>query len=285
METQERKQGGRRAERARRSWRFYGFLLCLAVFLASGGLWLRDQVRAAREQAAYDALARQVRQAEEQLSQAPPAQQTQPEEAGPLPQYLELYEANPDFAGWLRLEGTKLDYPVMYTPDRPWYYLRRAFDGSYSVSGTPFLEEDGFPGCGNAIIYGHHMNNGTMFGAVSSYAKEDFWREHPEIRFDTRFEEGVYQVMAAFYVDVLPDTAEPFPYYEYSDLREPERFQEYVELVEEAALYDTGVTARYGDELLTLSTCSYHTEDGRFVVVARRAGEGAEAPSPQGGGE
>ena len=72
--------------------------------------------------------------------------------------------------------------------------LRRAFDGSYSVSGTPFLEEDGFPGCGNAIIYGHHMNNGTMFGAVSSYAKEDFWREHPEIRFDTRFEEGVYHL-------------------------------------------------------------------------------------------
>ena len=267
---------GRRQQK--RSWRWYAFAACLAVFVVSGALLARDQLRSVREKEANAALAQQVRQAEEQLAlQSPEPEEEESaaeEESGPLPQYQALYQENADFAAWLRIEGTAVDYPVMYTPDRPEYYLRRAFDGSYAISGSLFLDEACFPGSGNALVYGHNMDDGSMFAALPSYAQEDFWREHPVIQFDTLNETGTYEVIAAFYAQVSArEGVGTFPYYEYCDLREQARFEEYVSLVEEAALYDTGVSAQYGDELLTLSTCSYHVNNGRFVVVARRVEE------------
>ena len=269
--------GGRTGRRQRSrpgAWRRWAFLGCLALFLVSGGLWLRDQIRSSLEQQANAALAHQVHQAEEALA-AQPEQELQ-ERDGPLPQYQALAEENGDFAGWVRIEGTQLDYPVMYTPDRPEYYLRRAFDGGYAISGTPFLEEACFPGCGNAVVYGHNMKDGSMFAALLSYADRAFWAEHPVVRFDTLAETGAFEILAAFYAQAsTASSPSAFPYYEYTDLRDPDRFQEYLSQVEEAALYDTGVTAQYGDRLLTLSTCSYHVSNGRFVVVARQAEEAA----------
>lgn len=266
--------GRRAAKPAGGRWRRWAFLGCLLVFLVSGGLLLHDQVRAAREREANAALVQQVRQAEEQLT----TQQEEPEASpppsdGPLPQYQALAEQNPDFFGWIRIEGTQLDYPVMYTPDRPEYYLRRAFDGSYAISGTPFLEENCFEGCGNLILYGHNMKDGSMFRTLLSYADQAFWKEHPTVQFDTLERQGTYEVLAAFYAQASSKSTEgTFPYYEYYDLGDWERFEEYLSLVKGAALYDTGVRAEYGDELLTLSTCSYHVTNGRFVVVARRSG-------------
>lgn len=100
------------------------------------------------------------------------------------------------------------------------------------------------------------------------------------IRFDTLYERGKYEVMAAFYSKVYDvDEQGVFRYYEYTDLSSPERFQEYVEQVKATALYDTGVTAECGDQLLTLSTCSYHTADGRFVVVAKKEMDSSEQSS------
>lgn len=184
--------------------------------------------------------------------------------------YLLLKERNEDFYGWVCIEGTKLDYPVMYTPDDPQHYLRRAFDGSYSASGVPFLDGSCFAGCGNALIYGHYMKNGTMFAAVASYAEESFWRAHPQIRFDTLEESGTYEVFAAFYGQIYQEGEAGFRYYRYTDLTTAEAFSAYVSQVREQALYDTGICPVFGDQLLTLSTCSYHTDDGRFVVVARK---------------
>ena len=201
------------------------------------------------------------------------------EEGAPavLPEYAALHQENPDLFGWVQIPDTRLNYPVMYTPEDPEYYLRRAFDGSDSDSGVPFLDgsctEDG----GNYLIYGHNMNAGTMFALLPSYARQDFWEEHPVIRFDTLYERGDYAVMAAFYSQVYDvDAQGVFRYYQYTDLSSPERFQEYVEQVKSAALYDTGITAEYGDQLLTLSTCNYHTGDGRFVVVARKQAQDGE---------
>ena len=77
--------------------------------------------------------------------------------------------------------------------------------------------------------------------------------------------------MAAFYSRAYTDRDQDvFRYYQYTDLSDSEIFDEYVRQVKEAALYDTGISAQYGDSLLTLSTCSRHVQDGRFVVVARR---------------
>lgn len=252
-----------------RSWYHALFAGCLAVFLLSGGLLLHSRLRSGWEREAHTALAQQVHDVERQIIRDGGGAVVT--EDGVLPQYQALWEQNQDLAGWIAIEDTVIDYPVMHTARDESYYLRRAFDGSDSVSGTPFLAADCFDGCGNYVVYGHNMKDGSMFSALLSYGDQAFWEQHPRIRFDTLTETGTYEVLAAFYTDVNADgTGETFPYYAYTDLRDEDTFEEYLDLVRSAALYETGAAAEPGDQLLTLSTCSYHTSDGRFVVVARR---------------
>lgn len=266
------------------------------VFFISTGMALHTLVAQGKETAAFDDLSAIVAEAAErdvvstpeaslrspvassptQTNAAQPstAEETPPDkEADPvlLPQYAPLYEMNADFFGWLSIEGTDIDYPVMYSPDRPECYLNRAFDGSYSGSGVPFID-GGCPADGNYyLIYGHHMKNKTMFGQLPQYADKSYCEEHPIIHFDTLYEQREYQVIAAFYSRIYGKTeTNVFRYYEYTDLSDEEVFDEYIRQVRAAAIYDTGFDAEYGDELLALSTCNYHTQDGRFVVVAKR---------------
>lgn len=187
-----------------------------------------------------------------------------------LPQYQALYEENSDFAGWIQIEDTKLNYPVMYTPDDPEYYLHRAFDHSDSISGTPFIGASGSlkPRSTNLMIYGHHMKNHTMFATLLEYQKEQFWREHPDIQFDTLFQTGTYEVMSVFFIDVTPNNGH-FAFYDFIDLDTVEQYQEFVERCKQLSLYETGVFATASDHFITLVTCSYHDINGRFVVVAK----------------
>ena len=168
-----------------------------------------------------------------------------------LYQYDPLWQQNPDLAGWLTIDGTQLDNPVMFTPDDPEYYLRRGFDREYARSGSLFVSEGCTEQGNHVLIYGHNMRNGTMFGELDAYQSQEYAQAHPLIRFDTLREERVYQVLAVFRSRVY--------------------WQE-----ERGALFDTGVEAAYGDELLTLSTCSYHTQNGRFVLVAVRLRDGGD---------
>lgn len=236
-----------------------------AIFFISLIMVVRILVQGRLEQSAFDQLAAIADEAKR--SELEPDAEQHTAESSP---YVVLKEQNEDFFGWISIEDTKLDYPVMYTPDAPEYYLRRAFDGSYAESGVPFLSADCFDGCGNWLIYGHNMNNGTMFATLLSYAEEEFWQEHPVIEFDTLENSGRYEIMAAFYTKIYADGENGFQYYEYADVSDPSVFEEYVEQATRAALYDTGIRAEYGDQLITLSTCSYHTENGRFVVVGRQ---------------
>lgn len=269
-------------------------LVLLAVFLVSAGKVVTQLVREKREENALAELARRVpdrpARAERRLllEQIDPggetSETTDPPSGGdeapeppvqeiptPAELYGELAAENGDFFGWVSIDGTEIDYPVMYTPKRPEYYLRRAFDKTSANSGTPFLDGRCFVGCGNYIVYGHRMRNGTMFFDLLNYADEAFWREHPIVHFDTLEEYGDYEILAAFYSRIYSAIDEDvFRYYQYTDLTEEAVFDEYLQNVRAAALYDTGVEAVFGDQLLTLSTCSYHTEDGRFVVVARK---------------
>ena len=243
-------------------------VLCLAVFIFSTSMLTRDLYRAWKEKAANQKLQEQVQQHETAHSEG---EAEKFGDTGILLRYEDLWKQNGDLAGWLSISGTQIDYPVMYTPDNPEYYLRRAFDGSYAVSGSLFIDGGCTPDSSHVIIYGHHMKNGTMFGSLSKYADEDYADEHPVVCFDTLYERGSYEVMAAFYSRAYTDRDQDvFRYYQYTDLSDSEIFDEYVRQVKEAALYDTGISAQYGDSLLTLSTCSRHVQDGRFVVVARR---------------
>ena len=251
------------------------FLILLAVFCVSAYMVASQLLQERNEDNAFAALITQV-EAERAASAPSSSKEETPEQGGSEPgmltAYASLFESNSDLFGWIEIEGTKLNYPVMYTPDDPEHYLRRAFDGSRSMSGVPFLDGRCFEGCGNYLIYGHHMKNGTMFASITSYAKEAFWQEHPVIRFDTLYETGTYEIVAAFYAKVYSaDDVDVFRYYVYTDLSDPEVFAEYAEQIKGAALYDTGIEVAYGDQLLTLSTCEYHTANGRFVVVAKKA--------------
>lgn len=193
---------------------------------------------------------------------------TEPREI--LPRLQEQYEKNPDLAGWLTVPGTRIDYPVMYSPDEPERYLHANFEVGYSFAGLPFLDAACDLESGNRIIYAHNMLDGSMFRTLLKYQQKDFWQRNPVISFSTLYEEQEYEVVAAFYDKVYKKTDTNFKFYQFYDTSDQSRFDEAMAYYREHALYDTGVTAQCGDELITLVTCAYQTENGRFVVVARK---------------
>ena len=193
---------------------------------------------------------------------------TEPREV--LPRLQEQYEKNPDLAGWLTIPGTRIDYPVMYSPDEPERYLHANFDAAYSFAGLPFLDAACDTESGNRIIYAHNMLDGSMFRTLLKYQQKDFWQRNPVISFNILYEEQEYEVVAAFYDKVYKKSDTNFKFYQFYDTSDQSSFDEAMAYYREHALYDTGVTAQCGDLFLTLVTCAYQTENGRFVVVARK---------------
>ncbi|WP_173471821.1 class B sortase [Eubacterium ruminantium] len=186
--------------------------------------------------------------------------------------YKNIFDKNNDFIGWLKIPGTNIDYPVMYTPDDEEYYLRRDFNKDYSIAGTLFVSAHSTVEnpSDNIIIYGHHMKTKTMFRELVDYEDEDFYKSHKYINFNTIFSDNKYEVIAAFKTNIKAKDDTSFKYYKFFNAASKEEFDEYVSNVKSLTPYNIPVTAEYGDKLITLSTCSYHTDDGRFVVVAKR---------------
>ena len=186
--------------------------------------------------------------------------------------FAPLVARNPDFVGWIKIEGTNLSFPVMYSPDRPDFYLRHDFSQEYSNYGTPYLDEDctltADAQSNNLVIYGHNMKTGTIFGCLTDYKEASMYEEHPTIRLDTLYGGGDYEVYAAFAIDVVQDTS--FPYNTFLDMDEA-TFNEFVAETKRRSDVDSGITPSYGDQLLTLSTCEYSSANGRYVVCARLA--------------
>ena len=181
-----------------------------------------------------------------------------------------LTVTNPDTIGWLRIDGTSLDNVVMYAPDTPEKYLHMDFYGKWSYRGTLYVAE----GCDvqtayNILVYGHHMKDGSMFGSLIEYKDPAFRAAHPVVQFDTIYASRSYEIVAAIETEIPPDGVDTFRYYECIGT-DPEQFAQYCAFIEQNRCYDTGITIQPGDRLLTLSTCAYHTENGRFLVVARQ---------------
>ena len=184
-----------------------------------------------------------------------------------LKSYRPLQEQNGDMVGWIFIEGTKVNYPVMQTPDNPDYYLKHSFEKTWSDYGVPYVDESCTVGTSNnLVIYGHNMKNGSMFSGLVQYKSKEFFESHPVICFDTVDELGQYQVIAVFRYNTNNET---FKYNKHSDMDEA-KFVKYVANCKSRSLYDTGITAEYGDMLITLSTCEYTYTNGRFVVVAKK---------------
>ncbi len=183
-----------------------------------------------------------------------------------LQEEVDPFEKNSDMVAWLSVKGTYIDYPVMLTPDDPEFYLHADFDKNYSYSGTPFMDYRCTLDSDNMVIYGHNMLNGTMFSTLSNFEEKSFFDEHHIIRLETRKGVRKYTVLAAFKTDV--EAAEPI--YDFVQAYDAGEYNQFVQMVKEASLYDTGEDAAYGDQLITLSTCAYHVENGRFIVVGKR---------------
>lgn len=188
-----------------------------------------------------------------------------------LAKYETLYKKNKKLIGWLKIDDTNIDYPVMQTVNNE-YYLDHNFNQEYDKNGSLFLDKDcnaAFPNT-NMIIYGHHMKSGKMFGNLNYYSKESYYKEHPQIQFDTIYEEGLYDIMYVFRSRIYNEDEVVFKYYQFFDVNSEDEFYSAMDEMARMSLYDTGVTAEYGDKLITLSTCDSSEEDGRFVVVAKK---------------
>ena len=186
--------------------------------------------------------------------------------------YAKLLKKNSDMVAWIKIEDSNLNYPVMITPNDEEYYLRRNFNKEYEFRGTLFLnananlkERDD-----NIIIYGHNMDDGTMFGALRKYYDEKYYLNHKYIQFESAYETSIYEIAYVFRtVDEL-DHPLYVDYYNFYNADSVEEFDYQMNLYEKASYYDTGVDVEYGDKLITLSTCEYTEENGRFVIVARK---------------
>ncbi len=191
-----------------------------------------------------------------------------------LEEYKNLYNMNKKLIGWLKIDDTIIDYPVMQTSDNE-YYLDHNINQEKDRNGALFLDKD----CDvlkpstNLIIYGHHMKSGRMFGNLDDYASESYYKKHSTIQFDTIYEKGTYEIMYVFRSKVYSEAEVVFKYYQFIECYSEQEFDSYMKEMAAMSLYDTGVTAQYGDRLLTLSTCDSSEENGRFVVVARRVEE------------
>lgn len=189
-----------------------------------------------------------------------------------LPSLQKLFLENQDLVGWIKIEGTPVDYPVMYTPFQGDYYLYRNFEKKDSKYGLPFVDPGSriYPRSTNILIHGHHMRDGSMFATLAKYQSESFYKNHKRVQFDTVVEAGEYEIFAAFLVDVGNISDQDFVYYKFVQADTAQEFDDYVQNALAQSLFDTGIKPEFGDQLLTLSTCSYQVEEGRMVVVARK---------------
>lgn len=188
-------------------------------------------------------------------------------------EYQPLYEINRDMIGWIQIDGTAIDYPVVQSPpDKANFYLRRNFYKENATCGTIYVREacDVNRPSDNVTVYGHNMRNGTMFADLHKFEKKSFWEDHRYVNFDTLNEYRTYEIFAVF--KTTADLTKGFTYHIYDTFATEKAFNEYVSTCKNLDLYDTGITPTFGDKLLTLSTCDKSISDGRLVVVCRLVG-------------
>ena len=189
---------------------------------------------------------------------------------GMLPGYKDIYDQNNDTVGWIKMEGTKINYPVLQTPSDPNYYLYRDFDKKQSKRGSIYAwgEADINKPSDNITLFGHHMADGSMFAGLNEYTSKDAWDKNNLIFFDTLTEYHTYKIFAVFKTSA--NVGQGFSYHKFVDAANEQEFNDFVSSCKKLAFYDTGITPVYGDKLICLSTCEYTLDNGRLVVAAVR---------------
>jgi len=249
--------------------RIYIALICaFSILLAvSSGFLIKHYIDSEKQSELYDNLIETIEKTDTEKDTM-----TYSQDKSFLSDYQDLYLQNNDMVGWIKIEDTKINYPVMQSKDNPNFYLKHGFDKAYTDYGCPYIQENcdvDIPS-DNLIIYGHNMKDSSMFSGLMKYTDKSFWESHKTISFDTLTEKCDYEIIAAFKTVVY---TESFKYYQFINADTGDEFNAYITKCKELALYDTGVTAEYGDKLITLSTCEYSRNNGRMVVVAKKIAE------------
>ena len=198
-------------------------------------------------------------------------QKEEKEETERMLQVKQLKEQNADIVGWLEIENTNINYPVLQGTDNS-YYMTHNYKKENSKNGSIFLnaDYDWNIQSNNFLIYGHNLGNGMMFQELLKYEKETFYKEHPIIRFTTVETDTEYEIISVFKSRVYYKSEKNvFRYYYFINSESEEEYNQFIENAKNASIYPIDATANYGDQLITLSTCSYHVQDGRFAVIGK----------------
>lgn len=192
-----------------------------------------------------------------------------------LPEYEEIYAENEDLVGWLEIDGTSVNYPVLQSDseENSQFYLTHSFAKKKDKNGSLFMDyrNDFLNRDTNIIIYGHNMKSGAMFGVLKKYLDKGYLEKHAKIRFDTIYEHGAYEVIGAFLSEVSYQDEYTFRYYNFLNAENESEFEAFrVNVMQLDALKKGTLDAKYGDQLLTLSTCSSYTDEGRMFIIAKR---------------
>lgn len=276
----------RHNEKQQKSSDLLSIILCafIALLFLSVFMIAKEHIQGKKEEAAFEEL--RILTAEPEKKDVDPLEPTSKEPAVTdnkknqeeqiIAKYAAMSKLNDDYVGWLKINNTSIDYPVMYTPEDPEHYLRRAFDKTRSISGTPFVGEGADINSDCFIIYGHNMgNNDTiMFGTLDNYKNKEFWKKNPSFSFYTASGKRTYQVFAAMETRILYTDEEGLRYYHYSGKLSETDFADLTGWLIKNSLYDTDIVPVYGEQILILSTCSYQTKNGRFITAARLVNSG-----------
>lgn len=192
-----------------------------------------------------------------------------------LKEYKDLYKKNNDLYGWIKIDETEIDYPIMFTPEEPNFYENKNLEKEICNNGVGtviWIDGRTTEESENIIVYGHNMKNRTMFGSLRNYKEKDYYKEHKYIEFDTLYEKQTYEIIsvskAVIYYDEVPEGQ--YLFYEHVELDSKVEFEDYIKFIKENAYYDIPTTAEYGDQLITLCTCDYWTENARLIIIAKK---------------
>ena len=245
-------------------------IICLLVFVFAG-YKITNELRAQKEEINdFNELAELVAESTNTQEQTEPSIEAESNDTTietettpliPARNLAPLFEKNADCIGWVYIEGTAVDYPVMHTPDDPQRYLRKNFDKEYSSAGVPFLNGICTLDCDHLILYGHNMKNGTMFSDVTQYRNKNYYLEHPIIEFETAQGLKCYAIFAV--VQVKNNDG----WYAFHTAADEAEYDIRIAEIMERSLYDTEITPIYGQQLITLSTCYGATKSDRIIIV------------------
>lgn len=246
-------------------------LLCVCVAAAGFSVLRLAQIYSAKSQtdSTYASLTEQVHtQPAEAPEGEPEAEQT--ETTAYVSPYQSLWERNHQLVGWISIEDTDIDYPVMQNVQDPDYYLDHDFYRRSDYHGVPFVSADcDMADADNFVIYGHHIRDGSMFAQLQRYTDEAYIMAHPYIRFDTLESEGLWRIAAVFSISASETAV--FPYHNVTKFS-PDTMTaaDYLSRAQYYSLWSAEAFVSENPKLITLTTCEYSHQDGRLVIIAEK---------------